>query len=337
MLSKSRPKCSSTPNHYLWSKVQSWSPVPVALVEMNGGLRTGQKSVLADLITELELWGSLHVCLLIDGLALGSAIGRPSGTQTFGDFADSFQAAVLQAGSCYQHIHVIFDWYQEDSIKSGTRERRSKSTRPIWRVLERWDGSVPLPHSWPNFLALPDNTSDLARFLWEHIIANTPPDKVVVAVGGFVDEREVQSSERAIYLSALMATHREADTRVIAHCVNSSLHNIVLSSRDTDVLLLLVTRPHIPCPNLYMMSGSATKRKYFNIRAIYKNLPTGSVSALLPLDALTGCDTTSFICNHSNSLDSIPKASHTSFLTWKGRANRRKKWKWSNFFVECTN
>ena len=51
---------------------------------------------------------------------------------------------------------------------------------------------------------------------------NAPPGKVAVAVGGFVDEREVQSSERAV-LSALKATHEEADTRVIVHCVISSL------------------------------------------------------------------------------------------------------------------
>jgi len=64
-------------------------PVPVALAEMNGSLRTGQKSVLADLITsgincpsKIELQGSSG--LLIDGLALVSAIGRPSGAETFG-------------------------------------------------------------------------------------------------------------------------------------------------------------------------------------------------------------------------------------------------------------
>jgi len=98
-----------------------------------------QKSVLADLITigincpsEIELRGSSG--LLIDGLDLVSATGRPSGAQTFGDFAQSFQAAVLQPGSRYQQIHVILDWCQEDSIKSGTRERRTKSTRPIRRV-----------------------------------------------------------------------------------------------------------------------------------------------------------------------------------------------------------
>jgi len=103
-------------------------------------------------------------------------VSVPSGAQMFGDFAESFQAAVLQAG------YVIFDRYQEDSIKSGMRERCTKSTFPIRRVIE--DGSVPLPHSWPNFLALPDNKTDLARFLSEHIIVNAPPDKVVVAAGG---------------------------------------------------------------------------------------------------------------------------------------------------------
>ena len=100
---------------------------------------------------------------------------------------------------------------------------------------------------------------------------NAPPDKVIVAVGAFENEREVQSSERVIDLSALKATHEEADTRLILHCVNSSLDNIVVWARDTDVLLLLVAHiPHISFPSLYMMSETATKRKYFNIRAIYK-------------------------------------------------------------------
>ena len=59
---------------------------------------------------------------------------------------------------------------------------------------------------------------------------NTLPDKVVIAAGEFVDEREVQSLERAIIdLSALKVTHEEADTLLIVHCVNSSLNSIVVS------------------------------------------------------------------------------------------------------------
>ena len=105
-----------------------------------------------------------------------------------------------------------------------------------------------------------------------------PPEKVVVAAVGFVDEREVQSSERAIVLAIVLKVH--------------------------DV-------------------WNSHNAKVFQTRTIYENPPAGSVSALLPFDALTGCDTSS-ICNHSNSLESIPKAPHISFLTMIGRANREK-------------
>ena len=50
--------------------------------------------------------------------------------------------------------------------------------------------------------------------------------------------------------------------------------------------------------HLWMMLRPAAKRKYLNIKAVCDNLPSGSVAALLPLHALTGCDTTSVICNH---------------------------------------
>jgi hypothetical protein len=55
----------------------------------------------------------------------------------------------------------------------------------------------------------------------------------------------------------------------------------------------------MPSPNVWMMAGTAARRKFFNIRAINENLPAGSLSALLPFHALTGCDTTSYISNHS--------------------------------------
>ena len=90
---------------------------------------------------------------MIDGLASVAAIGRPSGAQAFGDFADGFLSAVLEAGSRCQRIHVIFDRHREDFTKSGTRKGRTKSTNPTRRIIE--DGSGPVP----SCLALPDNKS----------------------------------------------------------------------------------------------------------------------------------------------------------------------------------
>jgi len=69
-------------------------PVPISLVEMNGTLRTGNKSVLlADKLTDgitcpddIELHESSW--LIVDGHALVVALEKPDSTDTFGDLAD---------------------------------------------------------------------------------------------------------------------------------------------------------------------------------------------------------------------------------------------------------
>ena len=94
------------------------TPVRVALAETNGKLKTGQKALLADVIVEgvecpstIESHGSS--CLLIDGVGLVVAVGKPADAKTFGDYGKSFQDAVLKTGSRFDHIHVIFDRYQK--------------------------------------------------------------------------------------------------------------------------------------------------------------------------------------------------------------------------------
>ena len=91
-----------------------------------------------------------------------ATIGKPSDALTFGDYGEAFQTAVLKAGSRYDQIHVLFDSYERSSIKAGTRERRTKATRPVRRVIK--NENVPVPNNWSNFLALSENKADLARF-----------------------------------------------------------------------------------------------------------------------------------------------------------------------------
>ena len=140
---------------------------------MYGTPRTGNKSVLADKLTEdivcpeaIELHDSSS-CLIIDGQALVVALGKPDNAVTFGDLADTYVRAVLTAGSNYQRVDVVFDRYREETIKGATRTRRTKAARPIRRLVEGRD--VPLPKTWTNFLSLPDNKVDLAHFLSEEL------------------------------------------------------------------------------------------------------------------------------------------------------------------------
>ena len=138
----------------------------------------------------------------------------------------------------------------------------------------------------------------------------------------------MQSSERAIDLSAIGSTHEEADTRLIVHCVNRVLTTQLYRQGIRITCCFLSHMPHIPCPNLYMMSGTATKRNYFNISVIYENLPAGSVSAFAAFSCLNGLRYNILHMQLATKigLEIIPKAPHTSFLLIsRGRANRTLK------------
>ena len=103
---------------------------------------------------------------------------------------------------------------------------------------------VPLPAKWDNFLAHQENKADLARFLSQQLILKAPNDKTVVAAGGFSNEERVETSDPRVDTELLEARHEEADTRIVLHCVNSHAASIVVSARDTDVLVLLLAHFH---------------------------------------------------------------------------------------------
>ena len=111
---------------------------------------------------------------------------------------------------------------------------------------------------------------------------------------------EVKSSTGATDLGPLKSTHEEADTRLVLHAVHSQFHTVVVSSRHTDVLLLLVSHfQRMQCQHLWKKSGTSKKRRYIPIDAVFNKLPSGSASSLLAFHALIGCDTTSYIANHT--------------------------------------
>jgi uncharacterized LabA/DUF88 family protein len=279
-------------------------PVPLSLTEMNGTLRTGNKSVLAEVITEgincpeTIVLHETSSCLIIDGQAHVVAFGKPDHAQTFGDLADTYVRSVLKAGHGFQRIDVVFDRYRADTIKGTTRKRRGKFTTPIRRIVEGRD--VPLPKNWNNFLSLPENKADLANLLSNELCTQAPDDKEIVVAGGFREELDVRSSKGVTDLNALKSTHEEADTRLVLHAVNSQFRTVVVSSRDTDVLLLLVSHyERAQCEHLWMMAGTSKRQRYIPVCDVFNKLPKGSSTTLLPFHSLTGCDTTSFFANYT--------------------------------------
>ena len=66
-------------------------------------------------------------------------------------------------------------------------------------------------------------------------------DKQVVTSGGFEIELEAWSLTDSIDTRQLSSIQEEADTRIILHAISSEQECIVVSSRDTDVSVLLVS------------------------------------------------------------------------------------------------
>jgi hypothetical protein len=47
---------------------------------------------------------------------------------------------------------------------------------------------VPLPKNWSNFLSLPENKADLARFLSNELLTGAPHNKEIIVAGGFAEK-----------------------------------------------------------------------------------------------------------------------------------------------------
>ena len=88
---------------------------------------------------------------------------------------------------------------------------------------------------------------------------------MVVVVEGLRDITSVKSSAPELDVSALQENYEKADMRLILHCVNIESDSLVVSSRDTDVLVLLIAHySKMNCNQLWMKSGTAKKANVYS-------------------------------------------------------------------------
>ncbi|XP_051232747.1 uncharacterized protein LOC127350304 [Dicentrarchus labrax] len=299
-------------------------PIPPSLAATNGSLHSTNKSVLVNILTKhIQTPADVPLqepsCFLIDGQALVMALGKPPDITTFGNYANKFADTVLKMAEKYQRVDVVFDRYHDESIKTGTRKKRKQRHRPVRREIV--NDSVPLPADWSSFMALEENKADLARLLSNHLIEHSPEyEPVVVVSGGFAEATTVKSSDPELEISSLSADHEEADTRLILHCIQAPMDTIVVSARDTDVLLLLLAHhDRIGCTHLYMKAGTSKYPEYFPVHDIRKLLSDDQVDTLLAFHAITGCDSVSQFSGHGKKTAWQVFEQHHTDLTGHGK------------------
>src|SRR6218665_1305568 len=104
-----------------------------------------------------------------------------------------------------------------------------------------------------------------------------------------MEELEVRSSKETSDLHAQRSTH-EADTGMVLYAVHDQFRTVVVSSQDTNVLLLLFAHfERAQCEHLWMMSDTSKKRRYIGlpVNVVYDKLEKGLFTTLLPFHALT--------------------------------------------------
>ena len=140
------------------------SPVPISLFTEEGIMRGGNKSdfmhkLLQLLPDDLQNLRNVSECdaAIHDGHAVIQAMSEPSKTdQNFQDMSAKFEAKILKVTNeemnsrdCSQ-LHIVFDKYNERSIKTSTREKRGDTGCTSW--LHHVGLDVALPKNWAQFL-----------------------------------------------------------------------------------------------------------------------------------------------------------------------------------------
>jgi len=103
----------------------------------------------------------------------------------------------------------------------------------------------------------------------------------------------------------LTSNHQEADTRILLHARHASLsyEEIVVSTPDTDVFLIMLSLISDMNIRLYMLTGTGSKRRIIDMNAVSDNVfdnqnqtntsKNNLLKALIGFHCFTGCDTIS--------------------------------------------
>ena len=106
-------------------------------------------------------------------------------------FAVDFTLVVSR--STGSRIDVVFNRYQDQSIRGATRDKRSRSQRSIRRLIEH--RYAPFPQNLDNYISSSQNEGNIATFLFNELMAsNILEDREIVTADRFGEIDRVASN-----------------------------------------------------------------------------------------------------------------------------------------------
>ena len=271
------------------------SPVPASMFTANGmricKAKANLKRKLQSEVSQHDVGVESHT--VIDGSALLWTIHWPE-DGTVGDFVENVKSrvAVYLAQS---DVYLIFDRYQEYSIKSSARDGRETGASKKHHLLR----TTKLP-SQKSVLCSAHNKKQLIEIIFEEMTQDRlfhlkSTKKHTLIVTG-QDPCPIEVKMEDIRCRHDMTTyHEEADIIIVSQVLKISSEAsdpcITVVSDDTDVFILLLHHYHINTLKIQLVMQSPIKDR--TIVDIQKTVSEHKdiVANILPAHALTGCDT----------------------------------------------
>ena len=198
-------------------------------------------------------------------------------------------------------IHIVFDNYFHNSVKSGERRIRANKSPAVKTSINRLDQPLPPVSEIPKFWACDENKIRLQQFFISWIEKSYDGQKPLYlggchSNGGEYECVRIQDQIKE-KIELLYCTHEEADDRITFH-VNHAIFSegfrtVLVCSGDTDVYVSLLYNfkswQQYGLQQLWILHNEEVSHVHESIA----KLPQTVVNILPALHALSGCDTTS--------------------------------------------
>lgn len=232
------------------------------------------------------------VCI-IDAMAVVQSIKKGPQMETCADFAEAFVQSISKMMSTYAEGRVIFDRYQEESLKAQTRAKRSAGSDPVKFKIH--DATNIKLVQLKTLLSHVETKAQLTEYLGKALLnVYSKRDKSLVVVYGnstFANKPDLFNQSISHH------THEEADTLIPLHVLdaadkNGKVRNIDVYSPDTDVLILLMDllSNHPQKAAIHFVTGKGKNHRKIDIQDRCSAITLERSRGLVGLHAFSGAD-----------------------------------------------
>ena len=249
----------------------------------------GDSSCDEDSVRDAEQDRALHRVIMFDGMGVVNKLKKSDAIRTCKDLAAVFVQRILGESNNYQVVAMIFDRYMVSSLKSKTRNKRTKGVSVHYKIADNMNiENVSLK----SLLSHVHTKMELTAYLGEKLVSackTIQKDFIVIY------ENKCKTN-LPVLQDVLIHEQEEADTLMILYGIVITRLNpfqeLVVCSPDTDVLLLLIYFHEQLCSSTIFRTGRSNQVRDINIGLAHEALGEERSKALLGFHCFTGCDQT---------------------------------------------